>query len=86
MIEGATFTVKVAAADVILPDAFVNTAWYWLLVIGSVVIESVSVVELAPATSLNDVPPFVLSCHCTVGAGLPLAAAVKLAACPAVTV
>ena len=31
-------------------------------------------------------PPSVLTCHCTVGAGLPLAAAVKVAVRPALTV
>jgi len=35
---------------------------------------------------LNVAPPFVLTCHCTVGAGLPLAAAVKLAIWPTDTV
>ena len=85
MTKGATFTVRVAAVVVMFPDALVNTAWYWFPLIGSAVV-NVSVVELAPAKSLNDVPPFVLTCHCTVGAGLPLAAAVNVAACPAVTV
>ena len=31
-------------------------------------------------------PPSVLTCHCTVGVGLPLAAAVKVAVWPALTV
>jgi hypothetical protein len=31
-------------------------------------------------------PPFVLTCHCTVGAGWPEAAALNVAAVPAVTV
>lgn len=35
---------------------------------------------------LVQVVPLVLACHCTVGAGLPLAAAVKTAVCPALTV
>ena len=46
----------------------------------------VRVVLVAPAMSLKVVPPSVLTCHCTVGVGLPLAAAVKVAVCPAVTV
>src|SRR5438132_835478 len=33
---------------------------------------------VAPAISLNVTPPSVLTCHWTVGAGLPLAAALKL--------
>src|SRR2546428_669835 len=36
--------------------------------------------------SLNVMPPSVESCHCTVGAGEPLAAAVKVAAVPLQTV
>jgi len=47
----------------------------------------VNVVLVAPEMLLNVPPPFVLSCHCTVGAGVPLAAAVKLTlAAPYVTV
>ena len=38
----------------------------------------VSVVAVAPAILLKVPPPLVLSCHWTVGAGEPLAAAVKL--------
>ena len=41
---------------------------------------------VAPATSLQLVPPSVLTCHCTVGVGVPVAAAVKVAFAPAVTV
>ena len=36
--------------------------------------------------ALNVVPPLVLTSHCTVGVGLPLAAAVKVAVPPALTV
>jgi hypothetical protein len=43
------------------------------------------VVEVAPVTFAYDVPPFVLTCHCTVGAGFPLAAAVKVAVAPTIT-
>ena len=35
---------------------------------------------------LNDVPPFVLTFHCTVGVGFPLAAAVKVTVLPATIV
>src|SRR4029077_12372922 len=45
-----------------------------------------SVVEVAPETLLNVTPPSVLTCHCTVGVGEPVAAAVKVAVWPAVTV
>ena len=51
--------------------------WWWL---------KVKVVLVAPAMSLKVEPPSVLTCHCTVGVGLPLAAAVKVAVWPAVTV
>ena len=42
--------------------------------------------EVAPGMSLKVLPPSVLTCHCTVGVGLPLAAAVKVAVSPALTV
>ena len=45
-----------------------------------------SVGELAPVMFVKVTPPFVLTCHCTVGAGWPKAAAVNVAAAPAVTV
>jgi hypothetical protein len=48
--------------------------------------ENVSVVEVAPGTSVNVAPPSVLTCHCTVGAGVPVAAALNDAVCPDVTV
>ena len=41
---------------------------------------------VAPARSLKVPPPLVETCHCTVGAGLPEAAALKEALAPAVTV
>ena len=46
----------------------------------------VSVVAVAPLMSVKVTPPSVLTCHCTVGVGVPLAAAVKVTALPAVTV
>jgi hypothetical protein len=45
-----------------------------------------SVGEVAPAIFVKVTPPFVLTCHCTVGAGCPEAAAVNVAAAPALTV
>ena len=45
-----------------------------------------SVVEVPPGTALNDVPPLVLTIHCTVGAGFPFAAAVKVTGSPFPTV
>jgi len=45
-----------------------------------------SVGEFAPAMFVNVAPPLVLTCHCTVGAGWPEAAALNVAAVPAATV
>ncbi len=47
---------------------------------------NVRVVDVAPGISVNVAPPSVLTCHCTVGAGVPVAAAVNEAFCPDVTV
>jgi len=47
---------------------------------------NVSVVEVAPDTLVNVAPPSELTCHCTVGAGDPVAAALNDAVCPDVTV
>jgi hypothetical protein len=49
-------------------------------------LESVSVVPVAPEMFEYDEPPLLLTCHCTVGVGLPVAAAVKVTGWPAVTV
>src|SRR5262245_45739298 len=47
---------------------------------------TVSKFEVAPLRMLNVVPPSVLTSHWSVGAGVPLAAARKVAELPAVTV
>ena len=44
-----------------------------------------NVVEMAPVMSVKE-PPLVFTCHCTVGVGLPVAAAVNVACDPEVTV
>ena len=82
---GAALTVRVAAVVVAVPAEFVNTARYWFPLCDKAVVK-LSVVEVAPETLLNVPPPSVLTCHCTVGVGEPVAAAVKVAAWPAVTV
>src|SRR6266478_4663956 len=79
------FTVSVAAVVVAVPAEFVNTARYWYPFCDKVVVK-LRVVEVAPETLLNVTPPSVLTCHCTVGVGEPVAAAVKVAVWPAVTV
>ena len=75
---GPGTTVSVAAEVVVLMTVFVNTAWYWFPLCDSVTDGTISVADVAPVIFVN-APPFMLTCHCTVGAGLPLAAAVKVA-------
>ena len=82
---GVGFTVRVAAVVVAVPAEFANTARYRLPFCDKVVVK-LRVVEVAPETLLNVTPPSVLTCHCTVGVGEPVAVAVKVAVCPAVTV
>jgi hypothetical protein len=78
-------TVRVAGVVVAVPAELVNTARYWFPFCDKVVVK-LRVVEVAPETLLNVVPPSVLTCHCTVGVGEPVAAAVKVAVWPAATV
>src|ERR1700722_13070551 len=77
-------TVNVAAVVEVLPAAFVKTALYLLLFSPALVVK-LKVVEVAPATFVNVTPPSALTCHCTVGVGAPVAAAVKVAVAPAST-
>src|SRR5262249_39775198 len=59
-------------------------ARYWLpSCVGSVV--KLRVVFVAPAMSVKVMPPLVLTCHCTLGAGLVSDAAVKDTSAPATT-
>jgi hypothetical protein len=74
----APVTVNNAAVVVELDTEFVKTASYKFPVCADAAVK-LRVVEVAPLIALNDAPPFVLTNHCTVGAGLPLAAAVKVA-------
>ena len=75
-------TVSVAAVVVAVPEELVNTARYWVPFCDKVVVK-LRVVEVAPETLLNVEPPSVLTCHCAVGVGEPVAAAVKVAVWPA---
>ena len=61
----------------------VNTAWYSSPFCAAVAVK-VYVVEVAPEMLVNDVPPLVLTCHCTVSVLLELAA-VKETLWPAFT-
>jgi len=75
---GPAFTVSVATVVVADPAEFVNTARYRLLFCDKAVVK-LRVAEVTPETGLNVTPPSVLTCHCTVGVGEPVAAAVKAA-------
>ena len=48
--------------------------------------EKVRGLDVAPLTLLHVDPPFVLTCHCRIGVGVPVAAAVNDALLPAHTV
>ena len=77
--------VSVAAVVVAEPLVLVNTARNWFPFCDANAVK-LSVVEVAPAIFVNVAPPLMLCCHCTVGVGVPLAAAVNVAVCPAFTV
>ena len=81
----AAVTVSVAGWLVALPATLVKTASYSLPSSVALVVK-VSVVAVAPVMSAKVTPPSVLTCHCTVGVGVPLAAAVKVTGVPAVMV
>ncbi len=82
VMTGVVVTVRVAAALATFDwQTLVKRARNWWLLSAAVTV-NVYVVEVAPAMSLKVVPPSVESCHCTVGLGLPEAAAVKLALVP----
>jgi len=81
----APVTVNNAGVVVELDTEFVKTASYKFPVCANDVVK-LRVVEVAPLIALNDAPPFVLTNHCTVGAGFPVAAAVKVAVSVAPTV
>jgi hypothetical protein len=83
---GAESTLSVFTQDVTVPAALLNTARYSLPLSLAGTSVSVRVLAVAPEMLVNDVPPFVDTCHCTVGAGLPVADAVKVTLPPAVTV
>ena len=83
---GAKFTVIVAAVVVADPLALVNTARNFVPFCPAATFGTVSVAVIAPATFWNVAPPSVENCHCTVGVGNPVAAAVNVAVWPAFTV
>jgi len=74
-------TVNVAGFELTGPALFVHTARYCLL-LSAIVAVNDSVPPIAPAI-LFQLVPFILSCHCTVGTGSPLAAELKDTLAPA---
>src|SRR5438105_5143840 len=86
VIDGAVLIVSVAAVVFAVPQASVKSARY-CLPLSAGVVSKVSVVEVAPGMLVNDIPPFVDTCHCTVWSlALLVAAAVKVTGKPAHTV
>ena len=79
-VEGLAFTVKTAALEFTEPLLLVHTARYCLLLSPMAVVND-KVLFVAPEILVH--VPFVFTCHCTVGAGLPVAADVKLTFAPA---
>ena len=79
--EGVALTVNTAAVEFAVPAILVHTARYCLL-LSAVVVPNDNVPDVAPLM-LVQLVPLVLSCHCTVGAGLPLAAELNITFSPA---
>src|SRR5271170_3032870 len=82
---GAAVTVSVAAVVFGCPVELVKTARY-SLPLCPVDVVKLNVVEVAPGIFRNVAPWLVLTCHCTVGAGVPVAAAVNVTPWPATIV
>src|SRR5205814_7827104 len=80
---GSVSTGSAAALVVAVPQELVKTARY-CLPLSAATVAKLSVPLVAPGMSVKPEP--LSTCHCTVGAGVPLAAAVKVAVPPAQTV
>ena len=76
---GALLTVRVAAVVFTIPEEFVNTARYWAPLL-TVLVAKLYVSPVA--LGISDQLPLVFTCHCTVGVGVPVAAAVNVAVSP----
>ena len=63
---------------VVLSAALMNTARYWVPSSEAATLLTVKVVEVAPGTSDQLLAPAGSDCHCTSGAGSPIAFAVKV--------
>src|ERR1044071_5573796 len=66
--------VSVATAEVPLPQPLEKIARYWLLLCDALAVK-LNGLLVAPAMFVNAAP--LLACHCSVGAGVPLAADVN---------
>src|SRR5689334_7386541 len=73
--------VRVAAEVVTVLHVLLNTALYLLPSYEALAVK-LSVVEVAPSMLFQSDPLLVLSCHCTVGDGVPLAAALNVTVPP----
>ena len=78
------FTVNVAGLELIELVLLVHTALYCLLLSPAAALK-VNVALVAPLILVH-VVPLMLCCHCTVGAGVPPAAEIKLTLLPVHTV
>src|SRR5437016_1927393 len=75
-------TVSVAAFEFVVPHELLNAARYLFPFCANVVVKQ-SGLDVSPGISANVVPPSVLTCHCNVGVGFPVAVEVKHARVPA---
>ena len=78
---GIALTVNIAALELTVPALLLHTARY-CLALSAAVTANVKVALVAPVMFVH-VVPLVLDCHCTVGAGVPLAAELKVTFSPA---
>ena len=85
VMTGGAVTVRVAAVVVAEPTELVKTASY-SSPFSVVVAVNEKVVDVAPLMGAKVVPELVETSHCTVGFGVPVAAALKLAVSPEATV
>ena len=79
--EGIALTVNTAALEVAVPAIFVHTARYCLLLSAVEVVNDKGLLVAPPM--LFQAVPLVLTCHCTVGAGPPLASEINITLSPA---
>jgi len=79
------FTVSTAAVVLAVPAMFVKTARYRLPFCMTRAL-NVMLLDVAPTRFVKDTPLLVLSCHCKVGIGDPVAAATNVTVAPSVTV